>query len=229
MKALKIALCGATASLMMAGAASANDFSFNVGVASDYVFRGASQTDESPQIFGGVDYSNGMFYAGAWASNVDFGDSTDAEIDLYAGVKPTFGDVSFDFGALYYGYVNEPGGADWAQWEFKAAASMPVGPVTLGAAAYYSPDYTGVGTDESLYIEANASAQLAEKFSLSAAIGNQSVEYEGLGSDDYTTWNLGLTYAVSDHIAFDLRYHDNDTDLGGIYASRGVLTLKAAF
>ena len=115
MKVLKLALCAATASLAMAAAGSVTaeeSFGFNVGVASDYVFRGVSQTEENPQLSDGWDYCNGIFYAGGWASNVDFGDGTDAEIDLYAGVKPTWGDVTFDFGAIYYGYVNAPGGAD---------------------------------------------------------------------------------------------------------------------
>ena len=95
----------------MAGAAAAQDaptVTFNVGLTSDYVFRGVSQTDESPALQGGVDVSSGIFYGGLWASNVDFYDSTDAEIDAYVGVKPTFGAVSADFGAIYYGYVNAP-------------------------------------------------------------------------------------------------------------------------
>jgi len=115
MKAFKLAICAATASLALAGTASAAEVSFNVGIANDYAFRGISQTDEGVQVFGGVDVSEGMFYAGAWASNVDFGDGTDGEIDLYAGIKPSAGPVSLDFGFLYYGYINEPSGADWSQ------------------------------------------------------------------------------------------------------------------
>lgn len=226
MKALKLAICAATASLALGGAAHAQDVSFNIGVANDYVFRGVSQTDESVQVFGGVDLSSGVFYAGAWASNVDFGDGTDAEIDLYAGVKPTAGPVSFDFAAIYYGYVGEPGGADWAQWEFKAAASVPAGPLTLGAAAYYSPDYTGVGTDESLYIEANAAFSPAEKWTVSAAIGNQSVDALGVDTD-YTTWNFGVGYAFTEKLSADLRYHDSDIDACALCDGRAVLTLKA--
>jgi uncharacterized protein (TIGR02001 family) len=226
MKALKLAICAATASLALAGAASAQDVSFNIGVANDYAFRGVSQTDESVQVFGGVDYSNGIFYTGAWASNVDFGDSTDAEIDLYAGIKPTAGPVTFDLGVIYYGYVGQPGGADWDQWEVKAAASVPAGPFTLGAAAFYSPDYTGVGTDDSLYLEANASVSPAEKWTITAAYGNQSVDTV-LGDYDYNTWNLGVGYAFTDKVSADLRYHDSDIDACAICDSRAVLTLKA--
>ena len=42
-------------------------WSFNVAAASDYVFRGVSQTEEDPAISGGVDVTVGSFYAGTWA------------------------------------------------------------------------------------------------------------------------------------------------------------------
>ena len=60
-------------------------FSFNIGVVSDYAFRGVSQTNEGPAFQGGVDFSHDSgFYAGVWASNVDFvdGDGANAEFDF---------------------------------------------------------------------------------------------------------------------------------------------------
>lgn len=226
MKALKLAICAATASLALGGTAYAQDFSFNVGVASDYVFRGVSQTDEAPQVFGGVDVTIDKFYAGAWASNVDFYDSTDAEIDLYAGYKPEVGGLTFDFGVLYYGYVNEPGGADYAMWEFKAAVSGEAGPFTLGAASYYSPDFFGVGTDGGWYIEANAAVSPADKWTISGAIGSQMVDTV-LGDTDYQTGNIGVSYAFTDNFSADLRAHTNNLDCGDICDSRVTIGIKA--
>ena len=56
--------------------------SANVALATEYVFRGISQTAEGPSIQGGFDATCGMFYAGVWASNLDWGVSgTDIEID----------------------------------------------------------------------------------------------------------------------------------------------------
>jgi uncharacterized protein (TIGR02001 family) len=232
MKVLKLALCAAVASFAMTGAAGAQDapagsLSFNVGVASDYVFRGFTQTMEEPQIFGGVDYVYDMFYAGAWASNVDFGDETDAEYDLYAGVTPTLGPISANLGVIYYGYLNAPDGTDYDYVEVKAAGSVPVGPATVGAAVYYSPEFFAE-TGEAWYTEVNGSWSPAEKITIGGAYGHQDVELAG----DYNTWNLGATFAVTEIFSVDARYHDTDLDddlCEDICDSRGVVTLKAAF
>lgn len=225
MKSFKLAICAATAFLALGSTAYAQDVSFNVGVASDYIFRGVSQTDEGPQIFGGVDISKDIFYAGAWASNVDFGDETDAEIDIYAGIKPVAGPVTFDLAAIYYGYLNEPSGADYAYWEFKAAASVPAGPATLGAAIYYSPEFFG-GTGTAVYYEANAGFSPADKWTINGALGYQTVDI----GDDYATWNVGVSYAFNDTISGDLRYHDSDLDgCADLCGSRVAVGIKAVF
>ncbi|WP_091742855.1 TorF family putative porin [Phenylobacterium immobile] len=229
MKTLKLSLAAAAATLAVAGAASAQDaptFAFNVGVNNDYVFRGVSQTNEDPSVFGGVDASSGIFYAGVWASNVDFGNDTDLEYDLYAGVKPVVGAVTFDLGAVRYGYTGSPSGSNQDYWEFKGAASVPVGIGAVGVAAYYSPEFFG-GIDSALYYEVNGSVSIPEtKLSISGAVGHQQLD----GPGDYTTWNAGIGYALTDHFAIDLRYHDTDEhSFGKIYDSRFVATIKAMF
>lgn len=231
MKNFKTTLLAATiATLGMGSAALAQEspveFSFNAGVASDYVFRGVSQTDENPQIYGGADATfAGIGYAGAWISNVDFGNDTDAEFDLYAGIKPTLGPVSLDLGVVYYGYINQPSGSDEDYFEFKAAGSVPVGPATVGAAIFYSDDFFG-GTGKATYYEINGSFPVAEKVTISGAYGHQEVDYDG----DYNTWNLGVGYAINDHFGVDLRYHDTDEhSFGKIYDSRVAVGLKATF
>lgn len=230
--ALPVLIAAAGVLALSAGAASAQDaaqkpftLSYNVGVASDYVFRGVSQTQEDPQVFGGVDLAAGKFYAGTWASNVDFGDKTDAEIDLYAGYKPTLGAASLDFGVIYYGYAGAPKGADYGNVEFKAAGSIPAGKGALGAAVFYSPDSFGAA-DEAVYYELNGSYPVIDKLSVSAAVGRQTYK----GSGDYTTWNVGAAYALNSTLTLDLRYHDTDEhSFGKIYGSRAVISLKAAF
>lgn len=229
MKAMKIALAAATATVALSGAAMAEELklSYNLGVTSDYVFRGVSQTMEDPAIQGGADVTYGIGYAGVWASNVDFGtDDPTAEIDVYAGVRPTIGDTSLDLGVLYYGYVKDKGApGSVSYFELKAAASRPLGPATVGLAVYYSPEFTG-DTGKALYYEVNGAVPVMDKLTLSAALGHQEID----NGSEYATWNIGATYAVTDKLGVDLRYHDTDEHgYGKIYGSRVAISLKAAF
>lgn len=232
MRTLKIALAAAVGSLALAGVAQAQDssptFAFNVGANTDYVFRGFSQSDEDPSIYGGVDATLGMGYAGVWVSTVNFGNGTDAEFDLYAGVKPTVGPVNFDLGVIYYGYVDQPSNSNEDYWEGKIAASVPAGPATIGAAVYYSPEFFGK-TGEAWYYEANAAIAIPDtKFSISGAVGRQEIDKAA----DYTTWNVGAGYAVSDKVSLDVRYWDtnlSDAVSGGLADARVVGGLKVVF
>jgi len=231
MKALKIALLAGIGALSFAAAAQAEDkpvsVAFNIGATTDYVFRGISQTDEKAAIQGGADLTIAKIgYAGVWASNVDFNNGTDIEYDLYGGIKPTVGAVTFDLGFVRYGYTNQPSGPDEDYLEWKLGASVPAGPATVGVVAYYSNDFFGE-TGPATYYELNASGAIPNsKFSLSGAIGRQVVK----GPLDYTTWNAGVGYALTDHVGLDLRYWDTDEHgFGDIYKARVVLGVKATF
>lgn len=231
MNIFKIALASAAATVALSGAAMAQDtldLSYNVGVASDYVFRGVSNTQEDPQIFGGVDASYGIGYAGVWASNVDFGtDDPSVEIDLYAGVKPTVGDTALDFGIVYYGYVDDKGATpgQYSYVELKAAASRPLGPATVGLSMFYSPEFP-FESGKAFYYEVNGALPLMDKLTLSGALGQQEIEFAG----DYATWNVGLSYAISDNLTADVRYSDTGVhSFGDIYGERVAVRLKAAF
>lgn len=233
MKLTKLALCAAAATALFGGSAMAQDFAVtgNVAIASDYVFRGVSQTMEDPAIQGGVDVTSGLFYAGLWASNVDFGTSTDAEVDAYVGVKPELGGFTFDLAAIYYGYIDSPAGPEEAYWEFKAAASRAFGPVSLGAALYYSPDFYAE-TGDAIYYEVNGAYAINDTWSASGAIGYQTFD-ELPSAAEYATWNLGVSWAFAPHLTADLRYHDTEEDfkdlVGDNAESRVVLGIKAVF
>jgi uncharacterized protein (TIGR02001 family) len=140
--------------------------SANVALASEYVFRGVSQTSEGPAIQGGFDATCGRFYAGVWASNLDWGPATrlgpageflDAtwasmELDSYGGIKGKIGRFSYDLGAIYYAYPNSTRNVfffddgfdrfrnDYV--ELKAGTGVDLWKDgTLGVTGYYSPDY----------------------------------------------------------------------------------------
>jgi len=99
MKNLFLVLC-AVASL---GASA--DFSGQATITNDYIWRGISQGDGSAlQV--GVDYNhNSGFYAGAWTSDVNFGDA-ERELDFYAGYSYPLieNHVNIDVGYIDYKY-----------------------------------------------------------------------------------------------------------------------------
>jgi len=77
------------------------ELSANAALTTNYMWRGASQSDDGVAVQGGLDWANESgFYAGTWASTVDFGPASDTsmEIDVYGG--KTFG--NFDVGVLLY-------------------------------------------------------------------------------------------------------------------------------
>lgn len=82
----------------------------NMTIASDYRFRGISQTYKGPAIQGGVDYANASgLYLGNWNSNVTsflYAGGSGIEMDFYGGWKKSFGDFGLDLGTIYYYYPN---------------------------------------------------------------------------------------------------------------------------
>lgn len=242
MTKLNVLLGAAAAAATMTGVAHAETtFTGNVALTTDYAFRGISQTNEDPAIQGGFDVTSGTLYAGTWASNIDFGAAADAqlELDVYGGWKPVVGPVTLDLGVIGYLY---PGAKDHGPskgqpdeldyWELKAGASFaPVEGGSLGAVAFYSPEFTAKGGD-GLYLEANGGYTFSPTFSVSGAVGHQQVDKAGYfvdgtsTTDNYTTWNLGGTLNCKG-FGFDLRYVDTNLDTP-ITDSRVIFSIKRA-
>jgi uncharacterized protein (TIGR02001 family) len=109
MKKVKLlALTAVFATSMVAVPAAMADVAANVGVVTNYIWRGVSQTSDGPAVQGGVDWEHESgFYLGTWMSNVDFGglaDNNEVELDLYGGYGGTVGEVDWDAGLIYYAY-----------------------------------------------------------------------------------------------------------------------------
>jgi uncharacterized protein (TIGR02001 family) len=178
-------------------------FTGTVTATSDYNWRGVTQTSQDPALQGSVDYSmeNG-FYAGAWASNVDFGDCCDeeVEIDLYTGFSG--GEtVTWDVGFVYYWY---PGADDLDFPEVYAS----VGYEWVEAKLSYSSDFANY-SEQAWYLEGNAAYELPANFGLEAHIGYSTGDgiEEAYGQDDYFDWSVGVTYALK-NFNLALKYVD---------------------
>lgn len=183
---------------------------------SDYVFRGITQSDESPAIQAGVTFDSHGFYADLWGSNVDFNDGDEAqlELDVSGGYKWQMGWLNADAGVIYYAYPGANRALDYDYTELKLSLSGDAGPVTLIGSGYYSPDYFG-GSGDALYLNAAASLPLGKSgFALSAAAGHQWIEDEAaFGAPDYTDWNAGVSYAW-DKTVFAISYINTNLSRG---------------
>lgn len=211
--AFAVASAAALTTLAVSAPARAQDsvkWSLSATAATDYIWRGTTQTDRNPAAFvaGQASFSNG-FYVGVGAENVDFNEGTDAEYDIWAGWSGKISDtLTLDVGAVRYGYVGAPDGSDYDTIELKAALSGPVGPATVTGSIYATNDFFGT-EDSAVYYEIAASAPLAPKWTVGGAVARQTL---AASSGDYTTWNLGATYALTPRASLDLRYHDTDAD-----------------
>lgn len=206
----RIAIAGAL--LAVTGAASAAGFSVTPTIATDYDFRGVSQTNPDqdgidPAFQLGVNYGfeNGV-YLGLWGSNVDYGPGDPSvEIDYtlgYAGGDPvdSFG---YDFGVTYYTYLSA-GAGNTAE----IYAGLSKG--WFSGKLWFSDDYAS--TDNStFYLEGNAAIPLpVEGLSLLAHVGVFDIE----GGGSATDYSLGVGYNVGKW-ATTLKYVDGSDGIRG--------------
>lgn len=222
-------------------------YAFNLGVTSQYIFRGYSQTSGEPTLQGGADFGYGIFYAGTWASGIEYGglpstgDGTysGTEVDLYAGLRPKWGTAIFDFGAIYYWY---PVGNDLLvplnYVELKAGVGGEiVDNLTTGVTVYWSPDFSA-GTGSVWTIEGAAAYAFHQVGiftpSLSGTFGYETgseTDWKTLfanGDDSYLYWNAGLTLAVGG-ISFDFRYWDTNLSNAGDFCTGAFFQCDAQF
>jgi len=201
-------------------------FDFNLTGASNYIFRGVSQTENGPAIFGSGKVSYDKFYAAAGAENVNFNNSIDAEYDLSAGWTPSLDGFNFDVGAIRYGYVNAPTHVYIDTTEFRGAVSHKFDDIKFGLAVNYAIDYFGTKKDGT-YFEGNAAYKIIDGLTASGAVGRQLISAAG---KSFSTWNVGATYAFTKNLALDVRYLDTDShSFGHLYDSHAVASLKLGF
>jgi len=180
-------------------AATGSSVLYNLGFASDYVFRGITQTTHAPALQGGLDYAhnNSGLYVGTWASNVkrikDSGaiasGDTSVELDTYFGIKNTvIGDFGYDLGYVRYNYL----GDYTPQLGYNNADTAEV----YGAASYklvsikYSYSlldgfFTTPGSKGTNYVDLSANYPFSEiGMTIGAHIGKQT--FTGAVADTYS-------------------------------------------
>lgn len=226
-------LCFAASTLFVASSAmawesGAHSTSASVALSSDYMWRGYSQTDNEMALSGSFDYAHASgFYAGTWASNVDFmlnGEQANLEVDVYAGFGGDFGDsgVGYDFGALRYIYPDTNNG-DWNEFYGSLSYSF----FNVGVA--YSSDVYG-SDEDGIYYSAGFDYDLPMDIALSAGVGFYDYDTNVFGAgnpDSATDYHIGVSKELAG-FGFDLTYTDTDSDAATLYGD-GVTDGRVVF
>lgn len=233
----KLALVSAVAAslaLPIAGYAaeqSEHTFTGNVGIFSNYIFRGVTQTTEKAALQGGFDYAHASgLYAGTWGSNISWlADSaaytaSSLELDLYGGYKGTFGktDFGYDVGAIYYYYPGDknPGFISADTAEVYGAVSWKWLTAKL---SYAVTDYFGfVDSKGTYYVDLSASYPIAKTgVTLLAHVGIAKLSGDfapGVSNDTqfgYTDWKIGASYALPKDFTVGGYYTDTNAAAAG--------------
>jgi uncharacterized protein (TIGR02001 family) len=179
--------------------------SFNVGIDSDYRYRGISQTKGKPALSLGADYaSSSGWYLGTWASTLTWQNDDSQinlgllELDFYGGYKFNLDALDLDLGILHfeYPYKNSPSGpgrlspfgTNTTDWYVATTYKKLTLKYSQSFTHFFGdPDFVG-----SKYIEASAPFDLGDNFSLIAHIGRQTFQNSMYTKARYTDISLTL-------------------------------------
>jgi len=210
---LLLALLATSSAAFAQTAPAAPEVTYNVGVVSQYRYRGLAQTKGQPALQGGVDYANANgYYAGAWASTIQWikDSSTSSttysgptELDLYGGYKFESSGIAYDVGFLRYQYTGNnlaktPGGSDPQlnnanTNEVYAAGTM--GAYTLKWSYAISNLFGNINSKGSDYIDLSANYDLGSGITLTPHLGRAIVTGSGNGSGPLSYTDASLTVA----------------------------------
>lgn len=199
-------------------AAAQGSWTGNASLTSDYTWRGVSSSNGDPAIQGGFDYANGALYAGVWASTIDFGDASDAnlEVSYYAGLADILANrVSWDLRATFFTYPGTDGsGPEGLEISAGLGYSFENG-LWIGTDGAFSPG------EDYVYASLKAGYALNPSLSMDASLGSYRSDTDG----DYADWSVGAT-ASRAGVSLDLRYWDTDIENFAPADERIVLTVS---
>jgi uncharacterized protein (TIGR02001 family) len=225
---------------------SPHTFTSNVGLVSDYLHRGISQSGQKGAIQGGFDYTHSSgLYVGLWGSSIswvsDRGLAINAglELDNYFGFKSSIaGDITYDIGFVRYnyptGYYVTPRPLNYAKADTNEMYGL-IGYKWITAKYFYSLGDTFAVTHAqgSSYIDLNASYPIPDNgITLSAHYGKQTFKGAAAGflaaagtDPSYSDYKLSVTRDLSGFMDLNLR----GFIAGLAYSSTNASTAPGAF
>ena len=174
-------------------------FHFNAGYVTQYVWRGEDQNSSSGAPSFGADIALPYdIYVGTWTSSANWATDMNQEVDIYAGIAPTFGDFSLDIGFIEYRY---PGADEYNFAEFYyGVAYAPEGkPYSFGVT------YSDNDTNDKV-----GNVSTSKNIEYTASYDIFSITYGDFDtSRTYTNVSVAKEYAG---VEFALTYTDVDWD-----------------
>jgi hypothetical protein len=169
------------------GAAGPFELSARAGFASDYIYRGVTLSDRKPAVGAGLEAALGLLYAGATVTSVRLPTQPAAEITMNAGVRPSLGNIDFDFGWTYFLYPGET-----------------VPPGVLAGIEYWRQARDLPRTALPQNVTASLTGGIGYYW-----FGNQSAALGGFPLPAYLNWSAGVTFTRA-MFNLDLRYFDTN-------------------
>lgn len=192
-----LAISAACATAQTPAPASDPTITGNVGLFTDYRFRGISQTDRKPALQGGFDLSHSSgLYLGNWNSNIDsaFYNGSNLEMDFYGGYKTEFGGVGIDIGAIYYYYPGSGKGGTSKIDNTEVYIGASFGPVSAKYYRAVSDFFSVPNTKGSGYFDLAFAHDLGNGLGINAHVGHQRVRNIPGDPGKITDYKLGVTY-----------------------------------
>lgn len=226
-------------------AASEHTVAYNIGLFSQYIFRGLTQTREDPALQGGVDYTHASgFYAGAWGSNISWLNdansykSSSVELDVYGGYANTIGETGISYNVGLWQYIfpgtKNPGIKKAETTEIYG--SLTYGWLTGKVSVVVSDGAFGYdNADGTTYSELNLNVPFGTGYTAIAHYGYQ--DFTGKSGDvsnsrfDFADWKIGLTKAFTNGVSIGGYYTDTDakksvfTDASGQHLGKDQFTV----
>ena len=226
MKSLILAAAVATLLPSVASAQAGGDWRSLVTIGTDNRSKDQSKSEGRPFVAGQAEWNDvsGLFYAGPGFETID-DNGADVELNGVAGIRPEWHGFELNFSATYKWRVVSDPGVDNTEFELTADAGRSVGPASARVRFQYAPD-AGGGTDSFTWIETRVGWALTPVLEATATVGQR----DRHGGTDYTSWNIGLAYDLTDALQLDLRYHDTNQEHGGAeFADRVVAAVFVDF
>lgn len=199
-------------------ASAAAQLTGNLGLTSDYRFRGVSQTQNAPAVQGGIDYAHSSgLYIGNWNSSVSsqvYTAGAGLESDVYAGYKKEIvKGISVDVGSYNYLYPRATTTARTGSHFDTYEGYIGLGYKDIISAKYsrtLGDGYFGTANAQgTTYVQADGKLPVPVIKNLAVAAHYGRTNVANSTAYDYNDINAGFVYSLPKSVDVSVKYFTN--------------------